>query len=42
MYDLERITATGSIAGGPPDAEAAAWLAAGLAAFVGFFESVIR
>lgn len=42
MYDLERITATGSMAGGPPGAEAAGWPATGDAALAEPLKSAIR
>src|SRR5688500_10913643 len=43
MYRLERITATGSIAGAPPaGAAAACWLTLGTAPLLGLFESAIR
>jgi hypothetical protein len=43
MYALERITATGSIAGGPPTgAVEAGWLCSGTAPLMGLLESAIR
>src|SRR6266576_3188489 len=43
MYALERITASGSIAGAPPaDAVAAGWLTLAAPALGGLFESAIR